>query len=216
MTWEIHEEPREEMANSILHGAGALLAVAGLSALVTRAAAHGDAWHVVSVAIFGTSLLLLYLASALYHAAVRPRAKQLLEVMDHSAIYLLIAGTYTPLVLVTLRGPLGWTIFGIIWAMAVGGIVMQVVFPGRFRGVMTLLYVVMGWLAVPAAKPLMALLAPEGLIWLLAGGLFYTVGVCFYFRKRFRFSHAVWHLFVLAGSSCHFVVVYLYVLPGSI
>jgi len=215
MTWEIHEEPREEMANSITHGVGALLAIGGLAAMVTRAASYGDCWHVVSVAVFGTSLLLLYVASALYHRVVQLQTKKVLEVMDHSAIYLLIAGTYTPFTLVTLRGPLGWTLFGITWAMAVGGIVMQVGFPGRFRGAMTLLYIVMGWLAVIAAKPLLALLAPEGLIWLLGGGLLYTAGVYFYFRKRFVFSHAVWHLFVLAGSICHFLAVFQYVLPNS-
>jgi hemolysin III len=214
MTWEIHEEPREEMANSVTHGVGALLAVAGLSTAVVRAAAHGDSWHVVSVAIFGTSLLLLYLASTLYHGVSRPRAKKVFEVLDHSAIYLLIAGTYTPFALVTLRGPIGWTLFGVIWGLAAAGIVMQMAFPGRFRGVMTLLYVVMGWLAVVAAKSLMASLSMEGLIWLLAGGLFYTCGVYFYYRKRFLFSHAVWHLFVLAGSLCHFVAIFEYVLPG--
>jgi hemolysin III len=214
MTWEIHEEPREEMANSVTHGVGALLAVAGLSTAVARAAAHGDGWHVVSVAIFGASLLLLYLASTLYHGVTSPRAKKVLEVLDHSAIYLLIAGTYTPFALVTLRGPLGWTLFGVIWGLAAAGIAMQAAFPGRFRGAMTLLYVAMGWLAVVAAKSLMASLSMEGLVWLLAGGLLYTSGVYFYYRKRFLFSHAVWHLFVLAGSLCHFVAIFEYVLPG--
>ena len=183
--------------------------------MVTRAASHGDSWHVVSVAIFGASLLLLYMASTFYHSAVRRRAKEVFEVLDHSAIYLLIAGTYTPFTLVTLRGSLGWTIFGITWAMAVGGIVMQVVFPGRFRTAMTLLYVVMGWIAIIAVKPLLTHLAPMGLLWLLGGGLLYTAGVYFYIRRRFQFSHAVWHVFVLAGSICHFLAVFLFVLPGS-
>jgi hemolysin III len=214
MVWEIHEEPREERVNSALHGLGAALALAGLSVMVVRAACHGDAWQVVAVAIFGASLFLLYLASALYHGAVRPRAKAVLEILDHSAIYLLIAGTYTPFALVSLRGPLGWTIFGIAWAMAVGGIVMQVAFPGRYRGLMTLLYIVMGWLAVPAAKPLMAMLPGAALAWVVGGGLFYTLGVYFYYRKRFPFSHAVWHLFVLAGSLCHFIAIFRYVLPA--
>jgi len=202
------------MANSITHGVGALLAVAGLSTSVVRAAAHGDGWHVVSVAIFGTSLLLLYMASTLYHGVARPRAKKVFEVLDHSAIYLLIAGTYTPFALVTLRGPLGWTLFGVVWGLAAGGIAMQLAFPGRFRGVMTLLYVVMGWLAVVAAKSLMASLSTEGLSWLLAGGLLYTGGVYFYYRKRFLFSHAVWHVFVLAGSLCHFIAIFEHVLPS--
>ena len=214
MTWEIHEAPSEERANAVLHGTGAALAAAGLSLLVVRAATHGDAMHVVSATIYGVSMVLLYLASTLYHGISRPRAKAILEVLDHAAVYLLIAGTYTPFVLVTLQGPLGWTLFGVVWVLAAGGIIMQVSFPGRFRTAMTLLYVVMGWLAVLMGRPLLTLLEPAALALLFGGGIFYTTGVYFYYRKRFVYSHAVWHIFVLAGSVCHFVAIFSYVLPG--
>lgn len=215
MTWEIHEEPREERLNATLHGLGALLAVAGLSTMLVRAAVHGDAWHVVSAAVFGSSLLLLYMASSLYHGISHSRAKNILEILDHCAIYLLIAGTYTPFALVTLRGPLGWSLFGIVWGLALFGIVMQAVYPGRLRNLMTFLYVLMGWLVILAAKPLLANLPGAALAWLVAGGVLYTGGVYFYYRKRFVFSHAVWHLFVLAGSVCHFVAVYGFVLKAA-
>jgi hemolysin III len=213
MTWEIHESANEERANSMLHGLGAALAVGGLSTLLIRAAALGAERHIVSAAIFGSSLILLYLASSLYHGIVQPRLKAIMEIVDHSAIYLLIAGTYTPFALLALGGTLGWILLGTIWFMAVSGVFVQVRFPGRFRGLMTFLYVAMSWSAVVTAKPMLAALPTAGSIWLLVGGLFYTGGVYFYYKKRFLFSHAVWHVFVMAGSASHFIAVYQYVLP---
>lgn len=213
MTWEIPESRGEETANAILHGTGAALALAGLAVMVTLSAMHGNAWHVVSSAVFGASLVLLYLASTLYHAFPWPRVKRVFEVMDHAAIYVLIAGTYTPFALVTLRGAWGWSIFGVVWALAVAGIVVQAVFPGRLRGLMTALYLAMGWIVVIAFGPLLSALAPAGIAWLIAGGVIYSAGVFFYYRKRFRFSHAVWHVFVLAGSVCHFIAILRYVIP---
>ncbi len=213
MTWEIHESTNEERANSALHGLGVALAVAALSTLLVRAVAVGAGRHIVSAAIFGSTLILLYLASSLYHGIVQPRLKAIMEIADHSAIYLLIAGTYTPFALLALGGTLGWILLGSIWFMAALGVFVQVRFPGRFRGLMTFLYIAMSWSAVVAAKPMLTSLPTAGSIWLLVGGLFYTGGVFFYYKKRFPFSHAVWHLFVLAGSASHFVAVYQYVLP---
>ncbi len=215
MTRELIESRGEELANALLHGLGTLLAVAGLVVLVTFSVLRGDAWHVVSTAIFGTSLVLQYLASTLYHAFPWPGVKRVFKILDHAAIYVLIAGTYTPIALVTLRGPWGWTIFGLVWGLALAGITVQAVFPGRMRGLMTGLYVAMGWIVVAAFPPLLSALDPGGVAWMVAGGLVYTAGVFFYYRKRFRFSHAVWHVFVLGGSACHFFAVLFYVVPAS-
>lgn len=215
MTWEIHETRREEIANAVLHGLGAALGVAALAVLVVQSALYGTAWHVVASAVYGASLILLYLSSTLYHALPGPRAKRVFEIFDHAAIYILIAGTYTPFALVTLRGPWGWTIFGVVWALAAAGIVVQAVFPGRLRGLMTGLYLAMGWIVVVAFKPLMDVLAPAGIAWLLAGGLVYSAGVFFYYKKRFAYSHAVWHVFVLGGSVCHFFGILFHVVPSG-
>jgi hemolysin III len=204
----------EEIANSVTHGIGAGLAAAGLSVLVTLAALQGDPWRVVSFSIYGATLVLLYLASTLYHGFRGPRVKRVFQTLDHSAIFLLIAGTYTPFSLVTLRGPWGWTLFGLIWGLAVTGIVLQAVAPDRYRIAQVLLYVVMGWLALIAIKPLIESLPAGGMAWLVAGGLSYTLGVGFYAWKRLPFGHAVWHLFVLGGSVCHFFCMILHVLPG--
>jgi hemolysin III len=204
----------EEIANSVTHGIGAGLAAAGLSVLVTLAAMQGDPWRVVSFSIYGATLVLLYLASTLYHGFRGPRVKRVFQTLDHSAIFLLIAGTYTPFSLVTLRGPWGWTLFGLIWGLAVTGIVLQAVAPDRYRIAQVLLYVVMGWLALIAIKPLIESLPAGGMAWLVAGGLSYTLGVGFYAWKRLPFGHAVWHLFVLGGSVCHFFCMILHVLPG--
>ena len=206
---------REELANSLTHGLGALLSVAGLVLLVVFAARHGDAWHVVSTAIFGTTLVLLYTASTLYHSLRGERLKQRLQKFDHAAIFLLIAGTYTPFVLVPLRGPWGWSLFGIVWGLAIVGVALKFWFAGRFKLVSTLIYIGMGWLVVIAIKPLMAALPAGGVKLLVAGGLCYTGGAVFYLWKRLPYHHAVWHLFVLGGSACHWAAVFCYVVPAA-
>jgi len=210
MTWEIYEDPREELANSLTHGLGAAAAAVGLGFLVHSASGEGAA-RLVSMAIFGASMVVLYLCSALYHGVAVPKAKQFLELLDHSAIYLLIAGTYTPFMLLAVQGAMGWTMFGIVWALAAGGIFMQLRYPGRFRAFMTGLYLAMGWMIVLVMKPLIDAMDPTGLALLMIGGASYTGGVFFYYKKRFRFSHFVWHLCVLGGTACHFFAVFLYI-----
>lgn len=206
---------REELANSLTHGLGAVLSVAGLVLMVAFAARHGDAWHVVSTAIFGTTLVLLYTASTLYHSLRGERLKVLLQKFDHAAIFLLIAGSYTPFVLVTLRGPWGWSLFGVVWGLAVAGVTIKFWLAGRFKLVSTLLYVAMGWLVMVAIKPLAAALPAGGMKLLVAGGLCYTGGAAFYLWKRLPYHHAIWHLFVLGGSACHWAAVFVYVLPAG-
>lgn len=205
----------EEIANSISHGAGAALAVAGLVVLTVLAALRGSAWHVVGCTIFGATLVLLYTASTLYHAIPHPRAKAVLRVLDHSAIFLLIAGTYTPFTLVTLRGPWGWALFGVVWGLAVLGIVLQAGLLRVHAAVSVLLYVGMGWAVVVAIKPLIAALAPGGLALLVIGGVAYTAGITFYGWRRLPYHHAAWHGFVLAGSVLHYFAVLFYVIPAA-
>lgn len=206
---------REELANSVTHGLGVVLSVAGLVLLLVVAQHHGDAWHVVSTAIFGATLVLLYTASTLYHSLRGERLKQLLQKFDHAAIFLLIAGTYTPFVLVTLRGPWGWSLFGVVWGLAIAGVALKFWFAGRFKLLSTLLYVGLGWLVMIALKPLMAALPAGGLRLLVAGGLCYTGGAVFYLWRRLPYNHAIWHLFVLGGSTCHWAAVFWYVVPGG-
>jgi len=206
---------REEVAHAITHGAGALLSVAGLALLVTFSALHGDAWLVVGTSIFGASLVLAYTASTLYHSFRADRLRRLMRKFDHAAIFLLIAGTYTPFTLVTLRGPWGWSLFGIIWGLAAAGVALKFWFAGRFRVASTLLYLGMGWLVVMALKPLAAALPRGGLVWLFAGGACYSAGTIFYLARRMPYHHAIWHLWVLAGSVCHWVAVFVYVVPGA-
>lgn len=203
----------EELAHAITHGIGAILSIAGLTLLVAFSALRGDAWHVVSSAIFGTTLVLLYSASTLYHSFPQPKVKRIFRIMDHSAIYLLIAGTYTPFLLVSLRGTWGWTLFGVVWGAAIAGVWFKVFHTGRFPKLSTTLYIVMGWVALVAIKPMMENIPLGGLILILAGGLTYTVGVVFYVMHRMIYHHAVWHLFVLGGSILHFFAVLLYVIP---
>jgi hemolysin III len=205
----------EEIANSITHGLGLALSLAGLAVLVTLAALRGTAWHIVSCAVYGATLVILYAASTLYHGVRGPRVKRVLRVLDHSAIYLLIAGTYTPFALVTLRGAWGWSLFGVVWGLALLGILWKVWFVDRFVIVSTTVYLLMGWLAVIAAKPLLAALPLGGIAWILAGGLCYTAGVVFFGWKKLPYAHAVWHVFVISGSVCHFLAVLLYVIPRS-
>ena len=202
----------EEIANSITHGIGAAFSVAGLVILVVTAALRGTVWHIVSCAVFGVSLVLLYLSSTLYHALTARRAKRVFRILDHASIYLLIAGSYTPFELVTLRGAWGWSLFGVVWSLAVAGIIFQSVALGRWPGFSTGVYILMGWVAVDAFRPLLHALPWPGFLWLLAGGVAYTAGVIF-FAASSKFAHTVWHFFVLAGSVCHFCAVYFYVLP---
>ena len=197
----------EEIANSLTHGLGLLLSIAGLAVLVTFTALRSDAWAVTAGAIFGASLVTLYASSTLYHSLRVPRLKQAMRVVDHVAIFLLIAGTYTPFMLVNLRGPWGWSMFGVVWALAVVGITLKLFFTGRFRVLSTLVYLFMGWLVLVAIKPLAEALPRFSLIMLIAGGLAYSLGTVFYLWKRLPYHHAVWHLFVLAGSVCHFFAV---------
>ncbi|HYG06589.1 MAG TPA: hemolysin III family protein [Stenotrophomonas sp.] len=203
---------RDEIASALTHGLGAIAALAGGSVLITLTAVHGDLWQLVTTIVFSATLVLLYVASTLYHAVPHPGAKARLQVLDHCAIYLLIAGTYTPFTLVALRGPWGWSLFAAIWTLAVAGVVFKLFFTGRFRLLSTFIYIGMGWMVVVAIKPLLSSVDGVTLAWLFAGGLFYTLGTWFYQRDSIRYFHAIWHLFVLAGSVCHFVAVSLQVL----
>jgi len=207
--------PREELANALTHALGIVLSIAGLVALLVVAHAHGNAWHVTSAAIFGASLVLLYTTSTLYHSVPGVERKVLLRKFDHAAIFLLIAGTYTPFLLVSLRGPLGWSFFGVIWGLAVLGIALKFWFAGRFKVVSTLIYLAMGWLVLLAVKPMLVAVGSDGFQLLVAGGFCYTLGSGFYLWKRLPYHHAVWHLFVLAGSICHWATIYFYVLPHA-
>jgi hemolysin III len=205
----------EDFASALTHGLGAMAALVGGSVLVTLAAVNGDGRQLAGAIVFATCLLLLYMASTLYHAVWHPVAKARLKVFDHCAIYLLIAATYTPFTLIALRGGLGWWLFGGIWTLALAGVVFKLFYTGRFKLLSTLLYVAMGWLAVLAIKPLLAALDNWSLAWVLAGGIAYTLGTVFYHRQSPRYSHAIWHLFVIAGSVCHYIAVLSLVLPAD-
>lgn len=197
----------EELASAVTHGAGVVASLAGGAILMTLAALNGSAWQIVGAAIFTASLLLLYSASTAYHTAITESTRRRLQVFDHCAIYILIAGTYTPFTLSGLRGPWGWTLFGIVWGLALAGVVFKLYHTGRFPRISTGIYVAMGWLVLIAAGPLIRSVSPAALIWLAAGGLAYTGGTVFYHSRRVPYAHAVWHLFVLAGSVCHAVAV---------
>ena len=205
----------EEWANSLTHGLGLLLAIAGLVSLVLLACWHGTARHIVSAAIYGTTLVLLYLASTLYHAIRQVRAKQMLRIFDHAAILLLIAGTYTPFTLISLQGAWGWSLFGVIWGLALVGLILELTRLRRLRALLIALYIVMGWTVVVATKPMLVHVAPTGLWLLLAGGLCYTGGVGLYLWRSLPFHHALWHLCVLAGSTLHYFSVLYALLPQS-
>jgi hemolysin III len=202
----------EELAHSLTHGVGLLLGIAALVLMVVVSAQKGSPTHVVSCVVYGVTLIVLYASSTLYHALTSGRGKRVFGILDHAAIFLLIAGTYTPFALVTLHGGLGWSLFAVIWGLAIGGVVLEAVSRGRVRRIQLLLYLVMGWGIVGAARPLLRELALGGLVLLLAGGLAYTLGVVFFVWRR-PFHHAVWHIFVLGGSICHFFAVLLYVIP---
>ncbi|MEN6374526.1 MAG: hemolysin III family protein [Smithella sp.] len=204
---------REEILNSVTHGAGAVASIAGLALLIFFSSHHGQTSHIVSCTIFGIALLLLYTASTLYHSFRKPDIKSMLKIVDHSCIYILIAGTYTPFMLLVVRGVLGWSIFAVVWVLTVLGIIFKVFFINRFKIVSTLAYILMGWIIVFAIKPLFQTLPDGGIAWLVSGGLAYTLGTIFYAWKKLPFNHAIWHLFVLAGSTCHFIAVLFYVIP---
>lgn len=205
--------PAEEIANSLTHGLGIILSIAGLAVLTAFASLFGSAWHIVSCSIYGATQIFMYTASTLYHSIPWPRAKAVLRLFDHSAIFLLIAGTYTPFALVNLRGPWGWSLLAVIWGLALTGIVLQARLIRHSRWVTTLPYLAMGWAVVVAIQPLIESVAPGGLILLMSGGLAYTVGIIFYIWRRLPFHHAIWHGFVLLGSSLHFFAILFYVIP---
>lgn len=204
--------PLEEKLNVISHAFGLGLSILGLILLVWRAGKLGETVHLVSFSIFGASMILLYAASTFYHNAKNPEWRYKLNILDHASIYILIAGTYTPFSLVTLQGTTGWIIFGTIWGMAVAGAVMKLFFTGKYRTLSTIMYVVMGWIIVFAVKPLVDNLSIEGLLWLTAGGISYTIGAIFFSIDRIKFNHAIFHVFVLLGTFCHFISIYFYVL----
>lgn len=202
----------EEKLNILTHGIGLVLSIIALVLLILHANKMGTVRHIVSFTVFGASLILLYSASTLYHYCQHPDIRRKLNILDHASIYVLIAGTYTPFTLVTLNGPLGWTIFGITWGIALVGIFLKLFYTGRFDKVSTIAYVVMGWIIIFAVKSLIANLPINGLYWLLAGGIFYTVGAILYSIKKIKYNHAIFHVFVLMGSFSHFMAIYFYVL----
>ena len=203
---------RGEKLNSITHLTGMAFALAGLIVLVVSAGRQGDPWKIVSFSIYGATLVALYFFSALYHSSTRGKAKTVLQKLDHVAIYLLIAGTYTPFTLVTLRGSWGWSLFGVVWAFAVAGVVQEVLLAKGKRVLSVVIYILMGWLMLVAVRPLVQALPRAGMAWLVAGGLFYTGGIFFYVRdKKLAHGHGIWHFFVLAGSVCHYLAVLFYV-----
>ena len=206
----------EETAHALTHGLGVVLAIAGLTVMVARATLYGNAWHIVGAAIFGTTLVLMYTASTLYHSIPLPRAKQVLRIIDHSTIYFLIAGTYTPFTLVTLHGPWGWSLLVFTWSLALVGVVFKIFATGRFEKLSLAIYLGMGWCIVLAVKPLIATLNTGGLVLMLLGGLSYTGGVAFYVFDYKRYYHAIWHGFVLVGSVLQYFAVLFYVIPGPV
>ncbi|MEI5907296.1 hemolysin III family protein [Bacillus spongiae] len=202
---------KEEIANAITHGIGFLLSIPALVILIIFAVEKGTAWHVVSFTVFGVSMLLLYLFSTMLHSFKPSPVKRLFAILDHSAIYVLIAGTYTPFVLVSIRGPLGWTIFGIVWGLALTGIVFKCYFIDRYNVISTLFYLLMGWLIIIAIKPIYLSLTGTGFALLLTGGISYSIGAIFYIWDKLPYNHAIWHLFVLAGSGFMYFCVLFYV-----
>ena len=205
--------PAEESFNIYSHAIGFILSVFALILLVMRASSVGDAWHIVSFSIFGVSLVVLFAASTVYHSIKHPEIRNRMRIVDHASIYILIAGTYTPFTLVTLNGSTGWTIFSISWGMAIIGIILKLFFTGKFDLLSTVMYVFMGWIIVFAIEPLVNNLSSQGLFWLVAGGVAYTVGAILYSINNIKFNHAIFHVFVLLGAGCHFISVYYYVLP---
>ena len=205
----------EELANVLTHGLGVVMSLIALPIMIWQAAMQGDPYKIVSVSIFGATMLLLYSASTIYHVVRHPGRKYRLRVVDHIAIYFLIAGTYTPFTLVAIRGAWGWSLFGVAWGLAVAGIIFKLFLTGRLQALSLGIYLGMGWLGVIAVKPVLEALPTAGVIWVVAGGLMYTLGVIFYAWRKIPHHHAVWHLFVLGGTLCHFVAIFWYVLPPT-
>ena len=213
MTYSLKYYPKkEEIVNVITHAIGFLLSIAALVLLIVQACMYGSVWHIVAFSIYGSSLAILYLASTAYHGAKRKKLRWRLNILDHIAIYLLIAGTYTPFALVTLRGPWGWSIFGIVWGLALLGTVFKLFLFGKYDKLSTLAYVLMGWVIIIAIKPLAEVFPNGGLWWLFAGGISYSLGAIFYIKERIPYSHAMFHGLVLGGSFCHFWAIYFYMI----
>lgn len=205
-------DPLEEKLNIWSHGLGFLLAIPATILVIIKASLQGDPWQIVSVCVYGISLMTLYLASTVYHASKDEKRRRRLNIFDHASIYLLIAGTYTPFVLVTLRGPWGWSLFGVVWGAAIAGIIFKLYFTGRFEKVSTIAYVLMGLVVLVAIKPLVERLSLPGVYWLIAGGVAYIAGAVFYMQRKMKFQHALFHILVLVGSFCHYWVIYEYVI----
>lgn len=200
----------EEIASSVTHGIGAALSIAALVLLVVFASKHGETWRIVSLSIYGATLVFLYLSSTLYHSFPEGKTKRFFQLVDHVSIFLLIAGSYTPVVLIALQGLWGWTLFGIIWTLAIGGILAKIFLMGKLKIISVLFYIAMGWIIVIALKPLLRAVPIELFAWLFAGGLSYTLGTIFYAWEKLPHNHTIWHLFVLAGSACHFFGIFFY------
>lgn len=204
---------KEELVNAITHGIGAILSVAGLITLLIVSISDGDIWRITSLSIYGASLTILYLASTLYHSFHHPKTKHYLKIFDHSAIYVLIAGSYTPFALVTLREHGGFTLFFVLWGITVVGIIFKLFFVKRFTVISTLLYVAMGWMAVFVYEPLLQHFDMNGIYLIVAGGIIYTLGTIFFLWEKLPYNHSIWHLFVMGGSLCHFLAIYYFVAP---
>ncbi len=203
----------EELANRLTHGLAALLSLIGLVFLVVKAAATGDPYRIVSSAIYASILSLFYLVSTLYHSAQRPRVRYVFRILDHAGIYLVIAATYTPFTLVSLRAGHGWVLFGIVWGLAIAGVIFKSFMTHRLAFLAPVFYIALGWLIVVDLEELLTVLPGAGVVWLVAGGLFYTLGIIFYAIDRIPFNHAIWHLFVIGGSLCHYLAILWYVVP---
>ncbi|XVK27639.1 hemolysin III family protein [Pectinatus frisingensis] len=203
----------EEKINAITHGIGTFFAVIALVLLILQAYFSGGRWQMIAAIVYGVSLVLLYLASTLYHSFSRQHVKSVLKFFDHAAIYILIAGNYTPFTLIPLHGKFGWSIFALVWGLALVGIIFKIFFVKRFKYFSTICYLLMGWMAVLMVKPLLAVLPAAAIYWLVAGGILYTIGTVFYLDKQIPYNHAVWHLFVIGGSVSHFISIFKYVMP---
>jgi hemolysin III len=208
----IYFPPAEERINIITHGLGIPLSIIALILLIPNALVNGDRLDLISSIIFGVSLVMVYAASTFFHSTKSPKLRRRFNIFDHASIYVLIAGTYTPFTLTTLEGRIGWTLFGVVWSLAGIGIIFKIFYIGKYKVLSTLFYVMMGWLIIGAIKPLMANLPHYGLLWLLAGGISYTIGAILYSNRKIKFNHAIFHIFVLLGSFCHFMAIYFYVL----
>ncbi len=211
-----HYSKNEERANRITHGMGALLSVSALVLMLVYSAKYGSGWHLAASLVFGISLILLYTCSTLYHTFSSPHLRHMFRKLDHMSIYLLIAGTYTPFAIITLRGTSGWLLFGFIWGLTALGIVFKIFFTGRFQHTSTVIYLMMGWACLALIKPLITNLGTSGFALLAAGGLMYSVGVIFYVWEKLPFNHSIWHLFVLSGSAFHFFSIFLYIIPPTV